>query len=233
VKAITLNQLNAIWKKVLSDPDASKALATLKKSGFPLTDLCPRDPTFHNPTWADYIAAIPLLPSRSSRRHIHRHGTLQRYRPLVKALRTFEQKVRDPFCEKHLISARNFEIHQLKDLGDVVANAADFIEHFLSWDWYVRDRNPRNALIAELRWTIRNRTGKPHDEDLSTLIDAAFRATGRKELMLDNVTLDQIENREAEGRIKATCRLNYDAGFSPTPGSEFLLRSRRKPKKNQ
>src|SRR5262249_25676824 len=228
-----LDQLNAVWDRVLRDPEAIRAFSRLEENGFRLSDSRPRDPTFRRPSWADYVAAIPFLPNRPSRRHIHRHGTLRKYLPLVKALRTFEQKVRDPFCEKRIVCKRDIEICDISELGERIANIANFVEDFLSWDWYARDRNPRNALIAELRWTIRSRTRKPHDEDLSALIDAAFRAAGGKGPMLDNTTLDQIENREAQGRIKATHRSNYYAGIEPTPKSEFLTRSTRKLKKNK
>ena len=57
--------------------------------------------------------------------------------------------------------------------------------------------NPRNSVIATLRWTIRDRTGKPHDRELNVLTDAAFRAAGYKDgYYLDSATLDRIEKRQ-------------------------------------
>jgi hypothetical protein len=114
-------------------------------------------------------------------------------------------------------------------LTDLADRAASFIEKFLSWDWYIRERNPRNVLIAELRWTIRDRTGKPHDRELSTAIDAAFRAAGREVLRLDNTTLDRIEKREKEIRVKSFRRLDFYAGLNRTPKSQ----STRNPKKRR
>jgi len=114
-------------------------------------------------------------------------------------------------------------------LTDLADRAASFIEKFLSWDWYIRERNPRNALIAELRWTIRNRSKKPHDRELSTAIDAAFRAAGREVLRLDNTTLDRIEKREKEIRVKSFRRLDFYAGLNRTPKSQ----STRNPKKRR
>ena len=70
-----------------------------------------------------------------------------------------------------------------------------------------RDRNPRNALIAELRWVIRWRTGSPHDRELTILIDAAFQAAGVKNgFYIEPSALDRIEKREKEGRVKAVSR---------------------------
>ncbi len=114
-------------------------------------------------------------------------------------------------------------------MADLAARSASFVEKFLSWDWYVIEKNRRNALIAELRWIIRRRTGRPHDRELSTFIDAAYRAAGRKEPRLDNTTLDRIEKRVTETRAKGVERLNFYAGLSRTPKSK----STRNPKKRR
>jgi hypothetical protein len=108
----------------------------------------------------------------------------------------------------------------LKELPDLADSAARFLEKFTSWDWSIRERNPRNASIAELRWTIRQRTGKPQDRELSTLIDAACRAAGRPVLCLDDTTLDRIEKREKEVRVKSMRRMNSQAHSSPPPKSK-------------
>jgi hypothetical protein len=126
-------------------------------------------------------------------------------------LRNFARRFDDPFCETRLISTGSTTILTNEGLPDLANRAASFIEKFLSWDWYIRERNPRNALIAELRRTIRDRTGKPHDRELSTVIDAAFRAAGRREMQLDNTTLDRIEKREKEIRVKTFRRLDFSA----------------------
>jgi hypothetical protein len=84
------------------------------------------------------------------------------------------------------------------------------LEHVLSWDYLVQYLNPRNVAIAELRWTIRKRTGRPHDPELSILIDAAFRAAGYKEgCYIDPAALDRIEKRQKESRVKANQRIRY------------------------
>jgi hypothetical protein len=81
-------------------------------------------------------------------------------------------------------------------------------ERFLSWNYYVRYVNRRNALIAELGWTIRERTGRPRDRELNALIDAAFRAAGcNKGCYIEPTTLDRIEKREKEGRQRVNRRI--------------------------
>jgi len=203
VEPPTLDQLNAVWKGVLKDQNALAALDQLERDGFKVGHLSPQDPAFHSPSWADYIAAIPLLENRPSRSYFYRRASLRKHLPLVRALRNFARQFDDPFCEGSLISTRDTTIPSHEDLPDLADRAASFIEKFVSWDWYIRERNPRNALIAILRGTIRARTGKPHDRELSTVIDAAFRAAGRTELYLDNTTLDRIEKREKENRVKS------------------------------
>ena len=170
VKSPTIDQLNDVWKKILKDPDAKKAFAQLKKDGFAISDLTPRDPTFKEPCWADYIAAIPFLPNRPSRRQIHCHRTLRKHLPLVNTLRHFARKSEDRFCQKHMISTFDFSLDEIQNFSVLVRQTADFLEKFLSLDWFTRDMNPRNSRIAELRWTIRERTGSPHDRELADLI---------------------------------------------------------------
>jgi hypothetical protein len=227
LKLPTRGQLESVWNEVLADREARRALDQLKRDGFSIGDLSPQDPTFHRPSWADYIAAIPLLDNRPSRSHYHLRVTLRKHLPLVRALRDFAQQFDDPFRDVSLISTRDTTIQLHEDARDLANSAASFIEKFLSWDWSVRERNPRNALIAELRWTIRNCTRTPHDRELSAVIDAACRAAGRDELLLDNSTLDRIEKREKEIRVKSFQRLNSCAGLSRPPQSK----STRNPKK--
>jgi len=107
-----------------------------------------------------------------------------------------------------ILSPKDLATKEVLDISRRLRDTADFLEHFFRWDWYTRDQNPRNAIIAELRWTIRHRTGRPHDAELSALIDAAYRAAGIEEgCYIDATALDKIEKREKEGRVKATRRL--------------------------
>jgi hypothetical protein len=229
LKLPTLGQSNSVWNGVLKDETARAALDQIKQAGFDIGHLRPRDPTFQSPSFADYVAAMPLLEDRPTRRDIHRHDSLRKHRPLVRALRNFARKCDDPFASVSLIKTRDRELQLGEDLGDLAARSASFVEKFLSWDWCVIEKNRRNALIAELRWTIRRRTGKPHDRELSTIIDAAYRAAGRTGPCLDNTTLDRIEKRVKETRVKAVGRLNFYAGVSSTPKNK----STRNPQKRR
>jgi len=226
-KLPSLGQLNSVWNGILKDEDGRAALGQLKRAGFNIEDLRPQDSTFQHPSLADYVAAIPLVENRSSRSHFHRSVSLREHLPLVPALRNFARRFDDPFCATILNWTVSTAIEHSEKLPNLADKAASFLEKFLSWDWSIRERNPRNALIAELRWTIRDRTGKPHDRELSTLIDAAYRAAGRREVCLDNTTLDRMEKREKETRVKSIRRLNSQARSSPPPKS----RSTRNPKK--
>lgn len=222
----TLAELSDVWKRVCDDPDAHKALVRLERDGFAIIYLDPRDPTFKQPTWADYVAALPFLPNRPARRQLHRPNALRKYLPLVNILREFGTKVDNPFCEKHIVSIADCSIEDPRTLAKDLLQTAELLKKVLSWSWYTREKNPRNALIAELRSTIRSRTGNPHDRELAILVDAAFRAAGIKEgLYLDATALERIEKREKEGRVKATCWLNYISGLSPTPQAPKLRHS--------
>lgn len=225
MKSLTLDQLKGVWQGILDDPDAKRALAKLKRDGFGLDDLMPHDLNY--PCWADYIASIPYLPNRPSRRQLHRAKSLRKHLPLVKAMRHFASKAGDPFCEMRVVTPDETLLEGSRAFGRDVAQAAKLVEKFISCDWYTRDRNKRNSVIASLRGMIRLRTGNPHDRELGTLIDAAFRAAGFKRgLYLDATTLDRIENLEKEGRVKATCRLNYLSGLSPTSDPGISLSTR-------
>ena len=206
---LTTERLCDIWKKILSDRRAKAALERLAEAGFPIAHLQPSDATFRRPSWADYIAALPLLPNEPSTRHIHRKATLRKHWPLVRELRRFAAQLNaSPFSEVEISGVRDYPVSKTESLRDDLLKAATTLEHFLFWDYSVRDLNRRDAVIAELRWTIRERTGRPHDRELIVLIDAAFRAAGHKEgCYIGPTALDRIERREKESRVKATRRI--------------------------
>jgi hypothetical protein len=227
----TTEQLCDIWEKIKADPDARRALDRLDKAGFHISHLMPRDATFKEPTWADYFAALPLLPDKPTTRRIHRKSSLKKYLPLVAHLREFAGNWKAPFVGVRIFSEKDYPLSSLSTLREDLLKAASMVEHFLSWDYSVRLLNPRKALIADLRWTIRARTGRPRDRELSILIDAAFRAAGHKEgCYIDATTLDRIEQRVKEGRVKAhqrTRSLNRDS----IPRRRFSTRNRPHSKK--
>jgi hypothetical protein len=228
---LTTERLRDIWEKIRSDPSACRALEQLDEAGFQISHLRPRDASFKHPNWADYIAALPLLPNAPTTRRIHSKASVRKYWPLVRELRRFAAKVNEPFVEVAVISRRDYPLAALRTFKEDLLKAASMVEHFLSLDYYARNVNPRNAVIAELRWTIREKTGAPHDREFNVLIDAAFRAAGHKEgCYIDPSALDRIEKRQRESRVKANQRVRrlISAPSSPLPHS---TRIRRKPRK--
>lgn len=213
---LTTERLRNIWRNLLKDPDATRALKRLKKDGFPLGHLRPSDASFKHPNWSDYIAAIPLLPRQPAATRVHRSASSKKYWPLIRELRLFAEKLADPFCGVRISSRKDLGLRELGDLEQDIKKAAEVLDQFLFWDWSERHKNPRNTIIAALRWEIRYRTGKPHDAELNTLIDASFRAAGfAGDHYIDATALDRIERREKEGRVKATRRLHSARGRSP------------------
>jgi len=205
---LNLKKLQDVWSKILKDRDAKRAMRRLKRDGFGISQRRLQNHTLQHPNWAFYIAAIPLLPNRPSRTRAYSHAALRKHRSLVALLQQRAKEIADPSCDVSIMSVTDYPVGEISGLGKRLAETAAFLEQLLSWNWYIRDRNPRNALIAELRWIIRERTGRPHDSELGVLIDAAFRAAGVNEgFYIDATTLDRIEKREKEGRVKATRRL--------------------------
>jgi hypothetical protein len=221
---LTTEQLRGIWEKLRCDPDACGALKRLDDAGFRISHLTPNDASFKQPSWADCIAALSLLPNKPTTRRIHRKTAFRKCSRLVRELRVLATTLKSPFSEVRIFSKIDFPVNGLHTLQEDLLKAAMTLEHFFSWDYYVREVNPRNALIADLRWTIRHATGKPHDRDLSILVDAAFRAAGYEDgFYMDPTMLDRIEKRQKEGRVKACQRVR---ALASTP-SPFLPRSTR------
>jgi len=234
----TTEQLLDIWEEILSNTDTREALERLGEAGFRISYLKPEDATFGHPTWADYIAAIPLVPNEPSTRQIHHKIRFRKYWPLVQELRQFASKVNVPFVALAIYGTKDYPVPGAKaqpvsgmaDLREDLLKAASILEAYLSWDCSLVYLNPRNALIAELRWTIRDRTGRPHDRELNVLIDAAFRACGCNDgYYIDSTALDRIEKRQKESRVKAHRRiLSLIRTSSPSPRSTRIRRISRK-----
>jgi hypothetical protein len=128
-------------------------------------------------------------------------------------LRTLASKMNNPFCEVDIRSQKDLPLHEIKNIPNRLQETADFLEHFVSWDWSIRERNSRNRVIAVLRSEIQSRTGRPHDAELSALVDATFRAAGREEgCYIDATALNQMEKREKESRVKTARRLRSLGG---------------------
>ena len=214
------------WEKIRSDAEGRRALERLDEAGFPISRLKPIEGDFKHPSWADYVAALPLLPNETSTRRIHSKIKLRKYWPLVRELRRFAATAHSPFSEVTIFGRKDDPDSSLSSRDDLL-KAATTVEDFLSWDYCVRNLNPRHALIAVLRWTIRQRTGKPHDRELNVLIDAAFRAAGYEKgsFFIDSAALDRIEKRQMESRVKAHQRIRRLMSTSfPSPRRSTRIR---------
>jgi hypothetical protein len=66
MELLTTDRLGDIWEKIRSDAEGRRALKRLEEAGFRISHLTPSDATFKRPCWADYVAALPLLPNRPS-----------------------------------------------------------------------------------------------------------------------------------------------------------------------
>jgi hypothetical protein len=224
VKTPSLEQVQAVWQHILANPQAREALDTLKQGGFAIDHLTPNDLAHLN--WSAYVALIPFLPDTPSRRRLYRGKALDKHRSLVRSLRVFAAQAGDPFCEIRRVK-KNQWLHGVSpEFRNQLEKAADLIEDLISSNWSARHRNPRNTVIARLRWEIRHRTGAPHDSQLATLIEAAFTGAGQDPIFLEPRALERIEKRELEGRVKSACRLNFVAGKSPTPHPGISLSTR-------
>jgi hypothetical protein len=203
-------KLGQIWDFVKQDADGRRALNKLARAGFDIRGLPVGGGTL---TWADHIAGLPLVSNRTSSRRIHGGAELKQYAPLLGVLRELSSAIDDSFCEVVVVRPSGSSRLEKLDLRQEVKRTAEFLDSFMNWHWYVRHVNVRNYLIAGLRWEIRERTQKPHDAELSTLIDAAYRGAGHKDgLYVDTTALDRMEKREKESRVKAHMRLHSRAG---------------------
>lgn len=203
--ALSRGELHKIWEKVRTDADGKRALLTLQKHGFKLAKL---EAGGESVTWADFVAAIPLLSTQQASRRVRRGGKSKFSRALIAEMRGLVVALGDPFTEVRISTNEDGPVPRRPELCNELLAAVKTLEKSLEWDWYVRRRNPRNAAIAQLRWEIRSVTRKPHDAELGILIDAAYRAAGFPDgCYIDATALDRIEKREKEGRVKATRKL--------------------------
>lgn len=213
VQSLELKRLRGVWEKIRNDPDGRRALDKLARDGFKITHLSPQGTTPQALNWAAWIAALPFLPDKATRRQLHRRAELRKYWPLIPALRGLALKMSDPFSEVVVQSRKDLPPNEIRSIPKRLLETADFLEQFFSWDWSTRERNSRNTVIAVLRSEIRSRTGRPHDIELSALVDCAFRAAGREEgCCIDATALDRMERREMESRVKARRRLRSLGG---------------------
>jgi hypothetical protein len=91
------------------------------------------------------------------------------------------RKSKDPFCEIRINGPGELLLGEgAKTFVLEHKDEAELAQRLASRCGYVRDRNPRNAVIASIRWMIRHRTEESHDRQFASLIDAAFTAAGKE-----------------------------------------------------
>ena len=125
-----------------ADADARKALERLDKSGFRISHLTPRDASLNHPSWADYIAALPLLPNEPTTRRIHRESDFRKHLPLARELRTLAETLNSPFVDLTIFGTRDLADFP-NNLQEDLLKTASTLEHFLSWNYCVRYINPQ------------------------------------------------------------------------------------------
>jgi len=213
-------RLIEVWNKIRADPDARWAFKQLKAAGFPLAHLQPKaDASFEYRCWADYIAAIPLVPNEPTTREIRHASRFRKCLRVVQEMREVAAAINPPFDDVSIYAKKEYPTE--RSIAADLSYAATVLEHFLGWNVTIRRLNCRDALIAELRWTIRDKTrkpgkpgepdkrGKPHDREFGVLIDAAYRSAGYKDgCYIDATALDRIEKRQKESRVKLHRRAN-------------------------
>lgn len=204
IEQLQKEDLNRIWRAIRKDRYGARALAILKKHGFDLERI-----PVESYTWPGIIASIPFLPKRRARsRLLSRPNGL---RLAMRFLRELARSLKSPYSrvEAHDPRAKVIYMRASDELNPLpFMKAADFLERVSSWKWVVAEHNPRQNVIASLRWEIRWRTKKPHDKELADLLDATFRAGGFKQgLYMTFESLKKTETTARETRIVARRKL--------------------------
>ena len=173
------------WKTVQKDKDGARALSILWKSGFRLN-------------WPE-IGLIPFLPTRRarSRNLVLPRGT----RLVVRSLREIADGLADQYTSVEAYNPREGSIYMKPGIEGDFPNfreLADSLERVGRCRWAVTEHNPRQNAIAGLLWETKNRTGKLREVEVADLLDAVFRAAGKK------FTFPLESLRKALDREKAT-----------------------------
>ena len=126
--------------------------------------------------------------------------SFRKYWLLVRELHKLAATVNLAFVEVGFVGKRDYPCTTIGTLREDLLKAASMLEHYLSWDYYVRYVNSRNALIAELRWTIRERTGRPHDSELGVLIHLHSRPVDSRKVVI-SVRLPWTGSKNVKGKV--------------------------------
>jgi len=162
-----------IWRKVLADPDAQRALKILERDGIDL----------QRGTWPTRIASIPFLPNRRATTRAIRPPRTSRV--VIRFLDDLLNSFAAPYGRLEAYDPSNHVFHMRPSLEREtpprqIKDAADLLRRVLSLNWAIAEHNPQHNEIATLRWEVRSRTGQPHDTELVDLLHVVFEAAGFK-----------------------------------------------------
>jgi hypothetical protein len=192
---LTPSKQQIIWRTVVSDDDALRALGLLKRRGIDL----------QSGTWPARIVAIPFLPNRRATTRLIVPPRSARL--VIRFLNELVAAFGSPYgrLEAYDRQARVFHMKPSLDRETPVTalkQAADLLQKILSLRWAVAEHNPRQNEIASLRWEIRFRTGQPHDTELVDLLNVVFEAAGFKDgFRMDYAALKKLLKNETNTRM--------------------------------
>jgi hypothetical protein len=201
---LTLTELKRRWEAIRKDDCGASALKSIKRAGWDLEAI-----DVDRNTWPGIIAAIPSLPNRRAGSTPY-PAPREAARRVMLWLRGLAGAAEDGCrIETRDIRQRVIYMNGAHEIDPArlrsVANAIEDLA--LHKRWVVTRHNSQQNAIAELRWTVRHRCGKPMDSALLSLLDAAFRAAGEKGVRLDQDALKKVENTECKTRMKARQKL--------------------------
>jgi hypothetical protein len=198
-------ELKRRWREIQRDRCGSSALKSIKDAGWDLSAI-PLD----DHTWPAIISAIPSLANRKA-------GSEPQPAPKESAQRIIlwlrqvagagEEgcvvEARDPHERTtYMGGAKEIAPARLRDVADAIEDLA------LRKRWVLTRHNPQQNAIASLRWTVRERCGRPMDDEILDLLDAAFRAAGKESGVPFTVeALKKVETTERKTRVSGRKKL--------------------------
>lgn len=196
---LTEIELKRRWKAIQEDPCGASALESIRDAGWDLSAI-----PLNGHIWPAIISAIPSLPNQragSEPEPAPKNSARRVILWLRELARAGEEgctvEARDP-GEGSIYTggAKEIATERLHEVADAVEDLA------LRMKWAVIRQNVQQIEIASLRWEVRRKCGRPLDEEILNLLDAAFRAAGKKNgvpFTLD--ALKKVEITERKTRV--------------------------------
>jgi hypothetical protein len=126
------------------------------------------------------IAVIPLLPNRRARSRVL--PVPRGARRVVRFLREISEMAAKPYSEVQAHDGNGITYFGTGAVRDVLKSGqlAGSLEKALGCRWVLTESNAQQNALASLSWEVKERTGKLHDRQLADVLDAVFRAAGKK-----------------------------------------------------